>query len=57
MSGESNVRLWLDERGFASTPERIAVILRGPRAPDRVLSSAEIMDALTGRSGEGVLCR
>ncbi|MBL8113445.1 MAG: 2-isopropylmalate synthase [Acidobacteria bacterium] len=55
MSGESNVRLWLAERGFASTPERIAVILERAKASDRVLSSGEILDALTGRSGEGVL--
>ncbi len=43
MSGESNVRAWLEEHGFRPTTGLVASVLAAAKASRRVLTTREVM--------------
>lgn len=46
MSGASNVRWWLEQRGLEVTEERVQAILARAKAAQRMLTDDEILDAI-----------
>jgi len=47
MSGASNVRWWLDQRGIDPTPERVQAVLSRAKATTRLLTDDEILHAVS----------
>jgi 2-isopropylmalate synthase len=46
MSGASNVKHWLKQRGFTSSPDTVGAVLRAAKRTDHVLSELEITHTL-----------
>ena len=46
MSGASNVKYWLKQHGFTSTPKTVDAVLRAAKDTDHVLSELEITHTL-----------
>ena len=51
MSGASNVRFWLEQRGLAPEERLVETILRAAKQADRTLSEAEVLRLLEARAG------
>jgi 2-isopropylmalate synthase len=54
MSGRSNVRAYLAERGVVATEIAIGRVLQRAKAGDEVLSESEVLTAALPRDGEGL---
>ena len=48
MSGRSNVEFWLEQHGFACTPERTGRIFEAAKASDRMLTDEELRGLVEG---------
>jgi isopropylmalate/homocitrate/citramalate synthase len=46
MSGKSNVIFWLEKRGIHPTEERVTVIYEKAKKSDRLLTTAEVLEAI-----------
>ena len=46
MSGKSNVIYWLEKRGIQATEERVTAIYNKAKQSDRLLTTAEVLDAI-----------
>jgi len=46
MSGASNVKYWLKQRGFTSTPDSVEAVLKAAKQTDHVMSEFEITQTL-----------
>jgi 2-isopropylmalate synthase len=46
MSGASNVKYWLKQRGFTSTPDSVEAVLRAAKQTDHVMTEFEITQTL-----------
>jgi 2-isopropylmalate synthase len=51
MSGASNVRFWLAERGIPENEELVRAVLSRARASDHILSDGEILEIVQAHSG------
>lgn len=50
MSGQSNVVFWLEQRGYASSPELVARIFEAAKSSDRMLSEEEVRRLAEGEA-------
>ncbi len=55
MSGEHNVRYWLDQRRIKPTDENITAIMNAAKEARRVLNESEIKEIITMSSAPGIL--
>ena len=46
MSGKSNVIFWLEKRGIQPTEERVNAIYNKAKQSDRLLTAAEVLEAI-----------